>query len=52
MICIGDLNKRLVIEDLVTTPDGAGGSDVSWVEFATIWAKVRSRHGKSCMPMR
>lgn len=45
MICIGELNKRLVIEDLATTPDGAGGSDVSWIEFASVWAKVRPRYG-------
>ncbi len=46
MICIGELNKRLVVEDLVSTPDGAGGTEVSWAEFATVWAKVRSRHGR------
>jgi len=45
MICIGELNKRLVIEDLVATPDGAGGSDVNWVEFATVWAKIKPRYG-------
>ncbi len=45
MTCIGDLNKRLVIEDLVATPDGVGGAETSWAEFATVWAKVRTRHG-------
>ncbi len=45
MTCIGDLNKRLIIEDLVATPDGVGGTDTSWAEFATVWAKVRTRHG-------
>ena len=46
MICIGELNKRLVIEDLVRDPDGAGGSDVTWTVFASVWAKVRPRHGR------
>ncbi len=45
MTCIGDLNKRLLVEDLLSPPDGAGGGDISWVQFAAIWAKVRPRHG-------
>jgi len=46
MTCIGELNKRLVIEQPVASPDGAGGSDISWNEFASIWAKLRPRHGR------
>jgi len=46
MICIGELNKRLVIEDMTRTSDGAGGSDVSWSNFAIVWAKLRPRHGR------
>lgn len=44
MTCIGDLNKRLIIQDITSSPDGAGGFDTNWIEFATVWAKVRSRH--------
>ena len=44
MTYIGDLNKRLVIEDLDSSPDGAGGSDINWIQFANVWAKVKPRH--------
>ncbi len=46
MTCIGELSKHLIIQDLARSPDGAGGSDISWNEFATVWAKVRPRHGR------
>lgn len=35
------LNKRIVIEESVSTPDGAGGFISSWVEFATVWAEIK-----------
>ena len=44
MTCIGQLNKRLIIQDVQLSPDGVGGFQNSWVVFATVWAKVRSRH--------
>jgi SPP1 family predicted phage head-tail adaptor len=43
VICIAELNKRLIIETPVRTPDGCGGSDVSWTPTATIWAKLKPR---------
>lgn len=46
MICIGELNQRLELQDLVRTPDGAGGSDTNWTTIATVWAKLRPRHGR------
>ena len=45
MIRIGKLNKQLVIEEFTRTPDGAGGAEITWADFATVWAAVRSKHG-------
>lgn len=46
MICIGELNKPLVIETPVASADGAGGSDINWTQFTSVWAKLRPRHGR------
>ena len=43
MTCISDLNKRLVIERPQQTPDGVGGADTGWVEFASVWAGIKPR---------
>jgi SPP1 family predicted phage head-tail adaptor len=37
---IGDLRHRLVLEQPVETPDGAGGVARSFAALATLWAKV------------
>lgn len=41
------LNRRLVLEAPVETPDGAGGLVVSWQERGTLWAEVRARSGRA-----
>jgi len=38
---IGRMRHRIRIEQPVSTPDGAGGSSVTWTEIATAWAALR-----------
>jgi len=48
----GDLNRRLVIEEPVETPDGAGGMTRSYEAAATVWASVvplSARHAIEAM---
>lgn len=40
MIDPGQLNRRLVLEQPVETPDGAGGVLRSYETVATLWAQV------------
>lgn len=40
------LNRALVLEARVETPDGAGGQDVAWVGLGTLWADVRPGTGR------
>jgi len=39
------LNRPMVLEDPVTTPDGAGGYTGSWAALGTLWAEVRPGSG-------
>lgn len=39
----GDLRHRVVLERPVRTGDGGGGSDVSWVFIAEVWAAIFPR---------
>lgn len=41
-----DLNRALVLQDRVQTPDGAGGFTSSWVDQGTLWAQVVLRSGR------
>ena len=34
----GPLNKRATFQQLMTTPDGAGGSVQAWDDYITVWA--------------
>lgn len=36
------LQRRLVLERRVDTPDGGGGARVSWMEVSAVWAEVRA----------
>ncbi len=40
------LNRKLVLEAPVTTPDGAGGFTRSWVPLGTVWADVQPGAGR------
>lgn len=42
---IGALRRRLVLEALVQTSDGAGGRIGGWSQVAVIWGAVHPRHG-------
>jgi head-tail adaptor len=35
------LTRRLVLEEAVRLPDGAGGYSESWSELGTVWADMR-----------
>jgi SPP1 family predicted phage head-tail adaptor len=41
----GQLRERVTIERPERAPDGAGGTSVSWVALATVWADVISFRG-------
>ena len=41
-----DLNRPLVLEAPVITPDGAGGHSRSWVALGTLWAEVQAAGGR------
>ncbi|WP_425101199.1 head-tail adaptor protein [Tropicibacter sp. S64] len=40
------LNRRLVLEAPVRTPDGAGGFVQGWQALGTLWAQVEPRSGR------
>jgi head-tail adaptor len=39
------LNRPMVLEEVVTTPDGAGGFTTSWTELGTLWVELRAGSG-------
>lgn len=41
-----DLNRALVLEAPVQTPDGAGGFAQSWAVVGTLWGEVASGSGR------
>ncbi len=43
----GDLNRRLVLEQPVETPDGEGGVTRSYQTVASVWASVTPLSAKS-----
>lgn len=40
------LNRQLVLEGAVRSPDGAGGYSESWVALGALWAEVGARNGR------
>lgn len=40
------LNRKLVLEEAQTVPDGAGGFVETWVALGTLWAHVKSGTGR------
>lgn len=42
---IGDLRDRVAIEQVSLLDDGGGGAEETWVEVATVWARVRPLSG-------
>ena len=41
------LNRQLVLEGAVRSPDGAGGFTESWVALGDLWAEVSARTGRA-----
>lgn len=39
------LNRRVKLEERVSTPDGAGGFTSTWNQMGTMWASIESRRG-------
>jgi len=42
---IGELDKRIIIENSTEVDDGYGGKTISWATFATVWARVKPLKG-------
>jgi head-tail adaptor len=40
------LNRKLVLEDPVQVPDGAGGFNETWVPLGILWAEVKAGTGQ------
>lgn len=40
------LNRRLVLEERIRQPDGAGGFTGGWAVLGTIWGEITSRAGR------
>ena len=49
MTAAGQLRERVIIEQPVRTPDGAGGADVTWEVLASVWAEVVTLAGTEAM---
>jgi len=44
-VTLAAMRERVALEEPVAVADGAGGSIVSWVEVAELWAAIRPRAG-------
>lgn len=42
---IGTLNRRVLLQRLVETPTGTGGTTQAWVDIAQVWAHLRHQSG-------
>lgn len=40
------MNRKMVLEAPVRTPDGAGGFEITWEALGTVWADVRVGAGR------
>lgn len=40
------LNRKLVLEEPLRSPDGAGGFTKAWVELGVHWAEIRAGTGR------
>lgn len=41
----GPLNARVLLQRLVETPTGTGGTTQAWVDIAQVWAHLRHQSG-------
>lgn len=42
---IGDMRHRVVLQQVVRTPDGGGGTAETWTTVAELWAAIRPISG-------
>ena len=42
---VGQMRHRMTIQSQVATPDGMGGSTITWADVATVWADIRPVSG-------
>ncbi len=45
-ISAGRLRRQVQLQRAAETPDGAGGREVTWSTFATVWGEMRPLSGK------
>jgi SPP1 family predicted phage head-tail adaptor len=43
---IGTLDHRLTVEQMVQTPDGAGGYVLSWQTYLSVWGQIEPSGGR------
>lgn len=43
---IGQLDKRVTIQETVRVPDGGGGYTETWKDVATVWASLQPLSGR------
>jgi SPP1 family predicted phage head-tail adaptor len=41
-----DLDQRITIKREVTTPDGSGGFNSTWIDVVSVWASARPMSGR------
>ncbi|MEL6645111.1 MAG: head-tail adaptor protein [Pseudomonadota bacterium] len=41
-----ELTRRLVLEEAVSLPDGAGGFEMTWSPLGELWAEVKAATGR------
>ncbi len=46
MVQAGKLRQQVTIQQLVTAPDGLGGTTTTWQAFATRWAAIEPLTGR------
>ena len=45
-LAAGRLDRRVIIQNLILTPNAYGEPIESWATFATVWAEVRDLRGR------
>ncbi len=45
-LAIGSMRHRLALEEAVSIPDGGGGSILTWMLVAEVWAAISPRAGR------
>lgn len=46
MTMVPQLNRRLILQERLNVPDGAGGFTVTWAPLGTLWAEIKPGSGR------